>query len=59
MVVVGDKVVNKAFRTKKNGKQWIWEVEEVKGGVVRILHMVDKAKIVIWCKLDEVEKVAR
>lgn len=57
MVQVGDKVVHKSFRTKKNGKDWVWSVEEINGGVAKLLHMVEKAQIVIWCKLDDVEKV--
>ena len=57
LIKVGDKVVHKSFRTKKNGKSWVWCVEEIKGEILKLLHTVDKAQIVIWCKLDEVEKV--
>lgn len=57
MIKVGDKVLHNRFATKRNGKSWVWEVVEVKGAVLKLLHTIDKVETVIWCKDTEVTGV--
>lgn len=55
LIKVGNKVVHKTICTKRNGCVWIWEVIEVKAGVLKLLHRLEKAETVIWCKESEVD----
>lgn len=55
LIKVGDKVVHKTICTKRNGCVWVWEVIEVKAGVLKLKHKPEKAETVIWCKESEVD----